>query len=278
MLPSVGYLVGDNPILASYRLRVSVPAPHLGLDYKIGSYGKVSFLYKHGESVVPLAENARERGLRVVYDVVNDHFDGPHAEEYFGAIKNAHAITCASEWMARRIAERAGRQSVVVPDPYETPELEPECAGRNVLWFGHAANLSSALDAVDAVVMAGGNPRICTNVAHPQVELWTQENERRELDDCAVVLLTGNNPGASANRVLKAIRSGRFVVAQDVESWRELADFIHIGDYQQGIEWALQNRKQACEKVRAGQEWIRDRFSPEAIGAQWGKVFRSQLG
>lgn len=278
MLPDVGYVVGIDPHLASYRLRVAGPAPHLGIDYRIGSYGKASFFYKHDAASRELADEAERLGLRIVYDVVNDHFGGKWGDHYRQMCDMATRITCASEWMARRIAEVTGYESTVIPDPWENEEQPVECFGRDVLWFGHSANLSSALEAMPEVVLAQANPVICSNVAHDQVVLWSRDEMRRQLDNCALVLLTGNNPGASANRVLAALRGGRFVVAQYVEAWSEFEDFIWIGDVREGIEWALNNRQEACAKVTAGQEYIRDRFSPQSIGRQWGEMFRSLSG
>ena len=92
-----------------------------------------------------------------------------------------------------------------------------------------------------------------------------------------VVLMTGTNPGASANRVVKALRAGRFVVAPEncADSWRELAEFIHVGDVADGIDWAFNNREEACQKISAGQQFVAQRFAPSSIGAKWTDLFGS---
>jgi hypothetical protein len=252
----IGYAVHPNPDLASFRLRVALPARHTGHKYIIGSPGDLTFFYKFGNP-----DLARECEC-VVYDVVNDHFDRADVREMADI---ADELTCASPFMAHHILRTTGRAATVIPDPYENAEAKPEVIGTNVLWFGHSANLPSLrpyLDAVDTV---------CTSA--PGAVPWSLDNERICLEDCAVVLMTGSNPGASENRVVKAIRAGRFVVAPTdcPASWRDLP--IWIGDVRNGIAWAFNNREEACSKIKAGQDYVRERFSPEAVGKQWGRLF-----
>jgi hypothetical protein len=89
--------------------------------------------------------------------------------------------------------------------------------------------------------------------------------------------MTGNNPGASANRIVKSLQAGRFVVTPEdcADSWRELAPYIWIGDVSDGIRWALNNREDVCQKIKQGQQYIAQRFSPESIGSQWTTLFAS---
>jgi hypothetical protein len=170
--------------------------------------------------------------------------------------------------MAEIIKDATGRDATVIPDPYENAESTPEVIGDRVLWFGHQANIQSLKPYADL------NVGVCT------ADAWTLQNEARALAGAGVVLLTGSNPGASSNRVVKALRAGRFVVApsDSPESWREFSEYIWIGDVREGIAWALNNREDACRKVSAGQNYARTRFSPQLIGSQWEALFASTLG
>jgi hypothetical protein len=255
----VGYCVPVAPTLASYRLRVAIPAIHLGCDYILGATGKPSFFFKNGH--VELAK--RVNG--VVYDVVNDHFSGKHAADYHGMCEVADVITCASPVMAEIIKSATGRNATVVDDPYENDESRPEIIGDQVVWFGHQANFASLQPYADL------DPWVCTG------DDWSLERERQALQAAAVVMLTGTNPGASANRAVKAIRAGRFVVVPKdcPASWKDLSDYIWVGDVREGIAWALNNREEACRKIGAGQKYTRERFTPSLIGKQWRDVFAS---
>jgi hypothetical protein len=265
----IGYAVQPNPTLASYRLRVDIPRKHLGMPSTVGTTGDVTFFYKNGNH--RLAESLAGP---VVYDVVNDHFKGSQAADYHAMCGIAHTITCASESMRETILRNTARDSIVIEDPWETDEVAPKVYGNGVAWIGHSANLSSLISYLTDIPII-----VCSNYAGSHVP-WSLENEQKVLQGAAVVLMTGNNPGASSNRVVKAIRAGRFVVcpADCAESWKQFADYVWVGDVHGGIAWALNNREEACRKILAGQHYIRERFSPQLIGSQWADLFASTLG
>lgn len=265
----VGYCVPVTPELASYRLRVAIPAQHMGHPYRIGTTGEVTFFYKQGNPSL-----ADKLAGPVVYDVVNDHFRGKYAAEYHAMCGIAATITCASDAMAETIRGCTGRDAVVIPDPYENDEAPPVCEGNRLLWFGHSVNIRSVLPHLDEIERTGCEFVVCSDFQKAAVP-WSLESEAKCLQEAAVVLLTGAHPGASANRVIKAIRAGRFVVAPEncAESWREFAPYIHIGAVADGIEWALNHREEACQRVMAGQKYTREKFAPSLIGGQWTGVF-----
>ena len=253
----IGYCVPVNPKLASFRLRVAIPSRYVGA-HVIGSVGDVTFFYKNGSP-----DLARRLKGPIVYDVVNAHFDDP---DYRQMLELASVVTCSSKAMQGLIRER-GRDAEVIADPYENEEQEPAVRGERVLWFGHQANIASLKPYADM------DMEICSGLT------WTREQEDKDLANAAVVLLTGSNPGASENRVVKALRAGRFVVAPEdsPESWKALSDYIWIGDVRKGIRWALEHREEACQRVKSAQNEIRTTFSPQLIGSQWADLFASTL-
>jgi hypothetical protein len=270
----VGYCVPIAPQMASFRLRVAIPAPHLGCDYEIGCTGNPSFFYKHYEGDLELATSCGE----YVYDVVNDHFAGKLGEHYRAMCASATAITVASETMADTVQRYTGREAVVIPDPWENEEDLPRCAGNEVTWFGHLANIKSLYDAVERIADMPILLNVCSNYKHPDVLEWSPDMERRALNRAAVVLVTGNSPGASANRIIKALRAGRFVVTPGgAPAWEEFKDYIWIGDVHDGIEWAMKNGDEACTKITQGQHYLRERFSPQTIATKWMELFVSTL-
>ena len=260
----VGYYVKPFHDLASFRLRVSIPASYLTCPYVIGGTGSPTFFYKDGD--VPTAAVCKGG---VVYDVVNDHFD---RQSYIQMTRLADVLTTSSQAMAEVVKAKTGRDATVIDDPYENAEQEPAVVGDFVVWFGHGANISSLKPYADLP-----NLRVCSNVkgAIP----WSTRKEASCIEQAAVVLLTGNNPGASANRLVKAVRAGRFVVAPPgTPAWDELKDYCWIGDVREGIKWALNNREDACQRIAAGQRYMRERFHPSLIGAKWMEVFASTSG
>ncbi len=269
----VGYCVPITPHMASFRLRVAIPSSFMS-DFEIGCPGDVSFFYKHGDACdMDLALSSKP----FVYDVVNDHFAskvlGAHYRLMCGT---AAQVTCSSAHMAEIVEMHTSRRAVVINDPYENLEQPPRCLGQDVLWFGHSANISSLWPVVEQIQDLPVVLTILTNYKHPGCLEWSRDAERRSLERAAVVLLTGNSPGASSNRVVKALRAGRFVVTPGgIPAWDEFSEFIWIGDPQEGIKWALANRGAVCEKIRMGQEYTRGAFAPRTIAARWTDLFDS---
>lgn len=262
----VGYLVTQKPNLASYRLRVKIPAPYIGRDYVIGESGDINFFYKLGNP-----EIAKQVG-NVVFDVVNDHFDRYPSVGAMCAL--AERVTTGSEVMAEIVRKHTGRDATVIDDPYENDEATAAVSGDGVLWFGHSVNLPS-LSKHDE--LRGFRMTVLTDLQHPKFAKWTPASEKAAIASAAVVALTGTNPGASSNRPAKAIRAGRFVVMPEdcAESWKQFDEFAWIGDMREGVRWALNNREEACRKIQAGQHYIRQKFSPQSIGSQWAALFDS---
>lgn len=255
----VGYCVPFTPELASFRLRVALPALHLSCPYRIGASGDVNFFFKDG------APELASRLKHVVYDVVNDHFDRP---SYRDMCALATAITVSSPVMADIVRRETGRTSTVIDDPYENDQQPVKCIGQNVLWFGHSLNLPSLPD------LDGFDLTICTNTRGSV--FWSLDSERWCLDHCAVVVLTGTNPGASSNRVVKALRAGRpVVIPPGIEAWEQFAPYVWMGEIREGLNWTLNNREEACRRTQAGQQYIAERFHPRTIGRQWRDVFNS---
>ena len=264
----IGYAVQANPVLASFRLRVAIPRQHIGLPSAVGVTGKPTFFYKNGNP--SLARAVKTTG--VVYDVVNDHFHGKNAADYHAMCSAADIISCSSEYMRDVIERQTGRAAVVIDDPYENAEDLPACRGTEILWFGHSANIGSLRPYTDVV---GATLVICSNGVGVE---WTPASEAECLRRTALVLMTGYNQGASSNRIVKALRAGRFVICPNpCESWKQFSPYMWVGDVQKGIEWAFNHREEACHKIMWGQEYVRDRFSPEEIGRRWRNLFDSIL-
>src|SRR6185295_1757217 len=103
----IGYCVPIAPQMASFRLRVAVPAAHLGCDYEIGCTGTPTFFYKHYEGDLELSESCGP----FVFDVVNDHFAGKLGWHYRDMCARADAITVSSQAMREIVKKQTGRDA-----------------------------------------------------------------------------------------------------------------------------------------------------------------------
>ena len=167
----------------------------------------------------------------------------------------------------------------------------------SLLWFGHPLGLSSLAAALPDVVAATRDFPLHLQVLSlptPVAEQlllagnaikpglfslgfapWSTEATWAALRSCDLVLLpvdlaARKNRVKSANRLVEALRAGRFAVAHTMPAYAELADYAYVGrSLADGIAWALRNPIRALERVRRGQQMIARRFSPEAVAQLW---------
>lgn len=245
---------GDH--LASSRLRASIPQREVG---KLGmNKGMDVVVYgKHWLSMADLSPFKKR-----VFDVCDDHFSDAHADYYFEHIAKADLVTCNSEAMKEIIVQQTGRIATVIPDPYESEE-KPAGAGNGLLWFGHKSNLPDLHPYLDL------KPEILTGTE------WSRDKQLQALEKCAAVLIpTGKSPAKSANRMIEAIRNGRFVIAGNLPAHEEFKRLMWVGDIRNGVEWVKAYPHKAIGQVRLAQDYIRDKYSPEAIGKQWYEALK----
>jgi glycosyltransferase involved in cell wall biosynthesis len=171
-----------------------------------------------------------------------------------------------------------------------------------LLWFGHPAGLPQLRRMLPELEeIAGRSPLhlhcmtapghgledLCTEqIARPATpltmsfEAWSKDATWRALQGCDLVLLPADLASQrtrvkSANRLIEAIRSGRFAVAHPLPAYRELGEYAFVGtSLAEGIAWAVNHPAAVIEKLARGQQYILDRFSPEVIARRWLEMLR----
>lgn len=244
------------PEIASSRLRAEIPQRELA---KLG-INKGRDILVYGKHVVPM-HIAMQFGKRV-YDICDDHFHTVHERYYREHAEAANLITVNSEEMWRIVLKETGYDATVIPDPYESAE-QPAGYGEGVLWYGHESNLKTIepyRDVIDRVLTASE---------------WSREKQVKAINKCAVVVIpTDERKGKSANRLIEAVRNGRFVVAGELPAHDEFEDLMWIGDIRKGLKWAKNHPNECIERVKACQQHI-SKYSPERIGKLWLEALQS---
>ncbi len=260
---TVSFLHHFGPNSASFRYRTQIPAQEIGATIN-DLTADVLVIGKPDAVTITEVKQALGRGQSVIVDICDDHFHLPH---YRAMVRLADAVTCCSSVLQRTIAE-LGRESTVIPDPYEYPEVEPHCHGAYLLWFGHASNLSSAyLERFSAYPL-----RVVSNAAGTIP--WSLETMRDEFARADIVILPHSAPYKSANRAIEAIRQGCFVVAEPHPALTEIPG-IWIGDIQEGIAWASQHPHDANKRIRASQMYVSRTFAPKIVAYAWSRVIQA---
>lgn len=244
---------GDG--IASSRLRAQIPQRELA---KMGlEKGRDVLVY--GKHLVS-KEQANRFKIRI-FDICDSHFHRPVIGDYYREhAANAHLITVNSPEMARIVLKETGKESIVIPDPYESEEREPGI-GDYPFWFGHESNLVDLepwLPIVGLKILTG--------------DLWSREKQLAMLEGCScVVIPTGKSKAKSANRLIEAVRNGRFVIAGELPSHDEFKDFMFVGEnIKNSLECFQSSNPQAIlERIRDCQSAIRDKYSPVAVSRLW---------
>jgi len=251
-----------NSEIASSRLRAKIPQQEL-LKMGIERGNDVLIYGKHFLSVKEVSVCKR-----LIFDITDDHFDHPELGKYYrDHIAIADAVTCSSEVMKQRIKTVTGRNAIVVREPYEHEEHEAEIAPK-LFWYGHKSNFKD-LERIESELKY---PLLAMS-NYPGCVEWTQEAfDKAITQPCIVIIPTGEKKAKSENRMVEAIRCGKYVCAEPLPSYEPFNKFFPLGDIPEHIERALSNPQETIERIKDAQSYIKDKYSPRTIAAQWLEV------
>ena len=251
--------------------------------------------------------------VRLVADVSDDYaamaieLNQPFLEAYQRGLAETCVLTVPCEALAKRLRPIARHGVRVIEDPWESPRSNPAAVRGGdplqLLWFGNLGNtnagvveggLGRALSGlrgrrarVEVIagpersgLVAGIAERLNREYPAASVQFveWSLEAVWSALARCDLVLLPQDHRDAwgsvkSHNRLVEAIRAGRFALASPIPSYAELADYAWVGeDLAEGLAWALNHPREAEQRVAAGQAYIATRFAPEVVGRKWAAV------
>jgi hypothetical protein len=255
----------------------------------------------------------RARARRIIVDFSDDlaaaatMYSQPSLARIQSRLLGACAATVPSAALRSRLLADARHGVTVIEDPYESsqsrePRFEPGAVLR-LVWFGvFGPPLRSFIEREFMVIARSLAPRpvelafvtsaeqaplvaqmaAALRAVHPAFVLrhvaWSVEATASELDRADIVVLpqdAGSDWGRvkSHNRLVEAIRAGRFAVASAIPAYRELADHAWVGDdLAAGIEWALAHPREVSSRLGAGRIAVGERFSPARIAACWADV------
>jgi hypothetical protein len=214
-------------------------------------------------------------------------------------------VPCAA--LRDAVAPVARHGVEIIEDPYETLEARPVRTRSSdalaLCWFGNlgppnADGLREALvalardaDARDGriEIVAGEQSRplgtaiaAAVNAARPTWSVdytaWSPAAVEDAIARSDFVVLPQEHEASwgrvkSHNRLVQAIRCGRLAIASPIPSYLELSDYAWVGEpLGAGLRWALEHPEDAARRVRRGQAYVAERFSPAAIGAKWARV------
>ena len=267
---------------------------------------------------------ARRRGIKVLADINDDHFDHPLLAAYWAAlVRAADAVVTGSEAMAEIVRRHGGGKVFVVGDPVAAPYAEPRAYRREtglrhwlmrvlstmgfpppplrLVWYGIPTNWPSLTEWMPQLArLAQEQPWVLTVVSRAGAGIeqfvqgfnsagnagakmvfreWSEAGQWEAVEEADLVLVPANldkqkNTVKTANRLVDALQSGRFVIAVPVPAYQPLFEYAWLGlDPVAGIRWALDNPEKVLDKIQRGQEYVQAHHSIHTIARHWVDVF-----
>lgn len=286
---SANFVTKGNDNLASYRMRISTPVRLLNnsgeIKATISEHARpdadVNIFSKHfnqEEDQVAISLCDTEKWM----DVCDSHWDDKHAPHYRYMIAKADEVTCNTATMQTKIYEETGRLAKIIPDPITFPYGEfRHSTEPKFLWFGHASNIFSIVPYFSKLpnLTVISNAKISNQPSHIKVIPWRPGIVEKLIPQYDIVLLPRNNdPWAltkSPNRAVDALHSGKAVWSDFSEVYGELSEFLLTGDLDSGIMAYLNDPEAIRIKVRQGQEYVKRKYSEEAVKDIWLKALQA---
>ena len=268
-------------VLASYRYRAEIPCQEVaklnGFKTAMGSgEADIVVFSKPCEDDIETAKQAKADGAKIVVDICDDNFGTPEKDIYLKMSALADAITTASPVMRARLYDYVKKDSVVINEPYEYDEVEPHAEGDSYLWFGHVRNFKELVSVMP--VMGKRKLRVCTGPqAVPNSIPWSPYTMRQLFAASNRVILPTieGNEFKSPNRLINTIRQGCFPICMTHPAYLPFKHMVWVGQFQAGLHWTEAFAPDLNGLVKEAQNYIRDRYSPEAIGREWASFLDS---
>ena len=275
-----------NETVASFRYRIKAPVDYLnaaGYTVTINDPGgaDVAVFSKHFNTMKD-AQGIKWHGYKkTVFDVCDNHFEGDNKAHYEYMCQQADQVVASTPMMAEVIKKYTGRDSVVIPDPYEWPEKEPKKYDRieRLFWYGHPVNMQALLRVMPEIdgywLYAVGQ---MVDWFDFKVYPYSHGNMANGFENTDLVIIPTISDSRSKvkgpNRMVEAIRQGVFVVAEPLPCYEEFSKWMWVGGIRDGLNWAQKHRGELAGRVKEAQEYIKTKYSPEAIGEQWVQMIQ----
>jgi SAM-dependent methyltransferase len=259
-----------------------------------------------GRHVLDLVPVLQQRGIKVVIDFCDNHFNRPETGDvHRGLVAAADAVVAATPMMAEAITQATGAASTLIPDPYEGPHGAPRFApaeGRplQLLWFGGRTNVDTIGPCLPALNrLAAQQPLALTIFTDPVPALeqliasaktdypaiaeirfqpWSLDGQWRAIAACDAVIIpsldneTKNVKGP--NRLIEAIRGGRAVAAFPLPSYLAFKDVCWLDrDIGAALEAMLADPAAVTPRIAAGQDLVERLHGQRAIAGLWKTLF-----
>ena len=299
---------------ASRRFRATIPLRGMRKnDGQIEDLNKVTrddIIVLAKDTSIKDGQFLLDNNVKFAFDICDDKWGSRKkklAETYNFLCKNANLITTSTPTLANIIFRHTGKKAHVITDPVERERKEPILlnikedtiikfayygAGKNfevIDWNKIVNDLKRIHNKIEIHVVIGRVQKHLDKVKHliEQKILfahqWTYELQDKIVDDCHFVLIpivsvNENISAKSPNRLIDGIQRGKLVLTNtgvdSYEPFRNFSYFVSDFNYGQGLKYAINNRNEVLQNIKAGQLYIDQHHTPEIIGKKWIEIER----
>lgn len=274
---------------------------------RMDRYRTVVFQKAYSEHDLDIAAHLRSLGVRTIFDLCDNHFVGPidRADRLRRMIDRVDAVTVATAELGNWI----DRPTVVIDDALDEivsrwwsglPRLWPRSQTLRLVWFGNAGQDDPPFGLID---LARIRPHLEQLQTHRPIRLTVISNSRATFDrhlagvrfptvyvewdndryqsllrrqDLCLIPVTPNpfTLCKTSNRLALSLRIGLPAAVDLIPSYEELRCFAHSGDWSDGLVEYAQSVNLRNEHVRAGQRYLREKYTVQRVVDQWSDVIR----
>lgn len=245
------------------------------------------------DKMLAAARAARDRGMKVVVDISDNHFADPMLGAYWReVVKLATVCAVGSKPMAAITKKHTKSDVVVIGDPLGSPTGVPKVYSggtAKLVWYGYITNIDLMAEWADRlngdisfVLVTTPAPQIMQHVSlfnmkrgRMQLIPWSEEAQWAAVESADAVLIPSNPSDPrmavkTANRLTDAINAGRHVIASPLPSYLPFRKYCDLtDDPQRALDRYLSNPGEALQRIKDGQKAVLEACSIEAISKQW---------
>lgn len=271
----------------------------------IAVFGKVPL------NLEPLCNFLISRGVPIIFDLCEDVFSHPVLGSVYDKLwKHTSGVVASSLNLVNLVRKETGIECVLMEDAIECKREEVNLGINNdrllkLVWFGqpvHLRVLESAigdlanwrrkklsLEVVTRIDEAiPGKLQRWKNEHGKRINFkltpWTIEDQQKAISNADVVIIPSDDSqfmqAKTVNRLATGIWAGKPVVAYPVESYRQMEDFAYLNvSIVDGLDELLDSSRNEVEcKIKSGQDYIEQHFSPAILARKWLGVCEEILG
>jgi len=309
----IRFLASAHQASASNRIRMMTPSEGFK---KLGFDGGFGFdVDKNTVSVIPKTKTnmlSKVGNSKLVWDVCDNYFSDGRAAQAIQLLKRCDAVTTTTESLKKEIKSQLktiGRSVPIhiVDDPVFYEFSDPAFYRQphnndthiNIVWYGYDGNLKygnwdklvftplSKLDMKFNFTFINKNGTLPPGHNKHNIDSNTvrfdpkTQRKYTRAADFVILCIDHTHPftkGKSHNKLVDGLACGTMVLASPQESYTKFNDYAMIGNnFAENIEWCINNQKETLNRIKEGQDYIKEHLSDVAVAKQWIQVAEETL-